>query len=150
MSSTPLSDKISALIGKSDPGLIQDLQQTFLRSQLGIVAQGLPQKSHGEKHIVNSKDIITCSLVNDPHGNPMMKACADPEIFEAKYREGINALMSGREILEMLMKLPDVKGVLICSASSFNSFPIYSDIAETLLVNKGCTVASKKSWWKFW
>ncbi len=151
MSSTPLSDKISALIGNNGTGFLQDLQQTFLLSHLGIVVHGLPRKAHGEKHIVeNKKNLITCSLVNDPNGNPMIKACADPDVFEAKYKAGINATMSGREILEMLIKLPDVKGVLICSATSFNSFPIYTEGARILLMNANDNLASKKTWWKFW
>jgi hypothetical protein len=63
----------------------------------------------------------------------MMKSCADPSVFEEKYKAGINALMSGREILKMLMKLSDIDGVLVCSAATFNSYPIYRDRAKVLL-----------------
>jgi hypothetical protein len=134
MSYTPLSDKITALINLSDSFLIEDFERCFLTSSLGVIFVGLPTNfSPGQSYTISSSDTIESALVSDPKGRPMMKACADPSVFEEKYNAGINALMTGKEILEMLMKLSDVDGVLVCSAATFNSYPIYRDRAKILL-----------------
>jgi len=130
--------------------LVSDFELEFLGSELGLVMNGLPCKESGERYVVDGSGTITSALVRDLDGNSMIKACADPEQFEENYKEGINALMSGREVLEMLVKLTDVKGVLVCSAASFNSFPIYRERAELLLSNFPIEAGNGKRWWKFW
>jgi hypothetical protein len=133
MSHTPLSDKLSTLINSTDPSLKADLERCFLTAELGIILTGLPTVASTQSYTINSTDNVQSVLVGDPEGRPMVKACADPAVFEQNYPAGINALITGQEILEMLMQLPDVAGVLICSATSFNSYPIYRDRAQVLL-----------------
>ncbi len=147
MNLTPLSDKITALVSTSTPSLVNEFEKNFINSQLGLVMHNRPVGGPGEKIIIDGSGKTTISLVSDPEGNPMIKACADPDQFEKKYNEGINSLMSGREILEMLINMPEVEGVLVCSASSFNSFPIYRSRANILLEEKH---VSENKWWKFW
>lgn len=146
MSTTPLSDKISALIETSSQSLIQEFENVFLNAQLGIVMHGRPEGEPGQKIVIDGSGKTTISLVDDPNGKSMLKACADPDVFENNYKEGINALMSGRELLEMLQEMHDVEGVLVCSASSFNSFPIYKERASTLLSSDEKNELKKKKW----
>jgi hypothetical protein len=151
MSNTPLSDKITALINESSTSLINNFELEFLNSQIGLVMKGLHQENPGEQIVVDGSGTVTCSLVSDPEGNPMIKACADPEVFESNYNEGINALMSGIEVLEMLIKIQNAKGILVCSATSFNSFPIYRERVDTILSNNVTSEPNeKKQWWKLW
>lgn len=149
MSNTPLSDKISDLIDKSSIELVESLTSLFMASQVGVVFKNLPDHEHGESYVISREDNITCSMVSDLDGKPMIKVCADPDAFEKTYNAGINALMTGNEVLTMLLKVPEANGVLICSASSFNSFPIYREKAMDLL---SCDKKheSKRPWWKIW
>jgi hypothetical protein len=55
----------------------------------------------------------------------MVKACADPATFVRNYPDTkINVLMGGRELLRMVEKIPDLDGILVCSATHFQSVPI--------------------------
>lgn len=151
MSSTPLSDTITRLT-KSGPSerLKETFYRRFLKAELGVVFHGMPKQAPGTSYTVGEGDNVTCTTVNDANGHVMIKACADPVAFEQEYSEGINAHIGGQALLEMLMKLPDIEGVLVCSAASFHSVPIYREEAERLLVDDQKVAEPRKSWWHFW
>ncbi len=146
MSNTPLSDCITKLLDECSKKSISQFHEEFLRSQVGLILKGLPDLESGTKITVSSDQSIEGQVVLDPSGNRLIKVCADPEVFEKRYKAGMNATMSGRSVIEMMLKITDIKGLLVCSAASFHSFPIYRDEARSLLENG----QKKKKWWKFW
>ncbi len=110
---------------------------------------GLPMSAQNEINYTVKESEVRMKYVTDPNGNNMIKACADPELFTKNYPDDkINALLTGRQTLEMLLKMNDVVGVLVCSATSFQSWPIYKNQAILLLKWNETKVKSK--WWEFW
>jgi hypothetical protein len=145
---TPLSDTITDLLADSSEEAFAAFVRTFRRSTLGVVASALPPaRRPGETFQAGSGDVRFVP-VTTPDGRRMFKACADPETFALRFPEPrINALMSGDEILGMVAKMPDLEGVLVCSASSFHSVPITRADAERALSGQS---TAKARWWKFW
>jgi len=78
----------------------------------------------------------------------MIKACADPELFDTNYPGKINALMNGRELIAMAEKIQQADGILFCSATSFHSFPIYK--SDYQRVKRAKAVDTSRKWWQFW
>jgi hypothetical protein len=77
---------------------------------------------------------MTLALVGTPDGRRMVKACADPALFVQRYPDTrINVLMVGRELLQMLAKVDESDGVLVCSATTFQSVPIDRAAAAAVL-----------------
>jgi hypothetical protein len=142
-----ISELISQLSTSPSPKTALELEDMFLDTPVGISVTGLPQRAPGTKYIAG-KNELKIKFVVDPNGKHMIKACADPETFVKNYQENITATMTGREIIEMILEMPNIDGVLICSATSFNSYPIYKDRGKMLLNNK--REKSNKSWWQFW
>src|SRR4051812_6720860 len=120
-----ISDLISQLGKPANRNIVAQLEARFAESVFGLLMFGLPKAKAGEKLVVDGSGSVTMQQVNDPEGKKMIKACADPELFDVNYPGCINVTMSGRELLDMAEKLPDADGILVCSASSFHSFPIY-------------------------
>lgn len=143
MRRTPLSDYISKLIEEAPDETIEEFYREFLESDVGLILENLPDLEPGTQHVVTGGN-VTMALVNDPEGNALIKVCADPEVFEEKYGAGINALMSGKAVIEMLLKTSGPKGLLVCSAASFHSYPIYYDTAVALVGPQ------TKKWWQIW
>ena len=152
MSATPLSDLITALLANGDQATFAKFDDLFLRSQVGVVASGLPtNRRQGEGFRVGEHDRVTLELVETPDGRAMIKACADPDTFCRRYPDTeITALMFGRDLLEMSLKDPSIDGVLVCSALSFNSIPIGKADARRLVAASATRGPSPKPWWKFW
>ena len=136
---------MTALADRSTKALVTELHLKFLNSELGLVMVGLPKNAAGTAYKIQSSDHVTMEHVLDPRGRSMIKACADPVIFEQKYGAGINVWMTGQALLEMMLKIESMDGVLVCSATSFHSYPIYRDLAIELL-NRGDS-KTKFSWW---
>jgi hypothetical protein len=115
-----------------------------------VIAQNVPVgRVPGETFQTGSTDRMTLALVATPDGRRMVKACADPSLFIQRYPETkINVVMVGRELLQMLAKVPDVDGVLVCSATSFHSVPIDRAVAAQSLVPRQGD--SGRPWWKLW
>lgn len=148
MSDTPLSDHISALVGKTSDKLVSEFHTAFINSEVGLIVNNLPELESGVTFTVSGNE-ITMDLVSDAEGNQLIKVCADPKVFENKFNVGINALMPGLKVIEMLLKTENLKGLLICSAASFHSYPIYLETAKKLAssnINKKVV----KSWWAPW
>jgi hypothetical protein len=147
MSATPLSDFISALVADSGPGPLRAFHEVLMTSDLGVQIIGAPADAVGEYRVA-AGDNIRITLVATPDGRIMVKACADPRVFVQRYNFGINATISGRRLLEMVLKVPESEGVLVCSAASAHSVPIgRAEIAEVLRLRPP---RSKRPWWKLW
>ncbi|KIG11885.1 hypothetical protein DB30_02332 [Enhygromyxa salina] len=74
------------------------------------------------------------------NGAEVVRVCADPKVFARRYDPKLNALMTGREAVQMLLKLDDsVQGILLASAASEHSLFIPRADARELL--------QPRSWW---
>jgi hypothetical protein len=152
MSETSLSDLITALLENANERAWANFHALFLVSELGIEATGLPSnRAPGETFQVGASDRMTTKVVQTPDGRSMVKACADPHVFARRYPDAaITAGMRGRDLLEMVMKSPELDGVLVCSAVSFHSVPIGRADAERLLRRGRSEPEKARPWWKFW
>jgi hypothetical protein len=116
----------------------------------GLLMNGLPIKNHNEKYVTKSSAHIAMQYGRDPNGKRVIKACADPQLFDINYPDCINATMTGREIMEMVLKANDVDGILICSAVSFDSYSIYKNAFKRLLTESATNSANHRKWWQVW
>lgn len=124
------------------------LEGMFVESVFGLMMSGLPKASPGQKLVVDGSGSVMMQFVTDPNGRRMIKACADPELFDINYPGSINVTMNGKELLEMAKKVPDADGILICSATSFHSFPIYKAAYGRI---SGVQPADpSRKWWQLW
>lgn len=140
---------ISELIAATDTNsdrLVSHLRVVFADSQFGIMVAGIPRLRPGTRF--KADESMTMEFVTDQNGKSMIKVCADPDIFEVNYPGCINALISGRDVVNMALKLADTDGVLICSATSFRSFPIYRSNFEKYVSLEKPGLGRK--WWQFW
>jgi hypothetical protein len=149
MTVTPLSDSITPLLESNTKALSDEFERLFINSKLGIIITGLPSHASGTQYQVSGTDQVKCQVVSDDQGNYLIKACADPDIFESKFNVGINAIMTGKDIIEMAIKT-DVQGILICSAASFHSYALYRNRLVYLWDQINKSENSKNPWWKFW
>ena len=147
MSDTPLSDYISALIADFGPDPLQAFHTAFITADLGVRMINVPVHAAGEYRVAKGDDIRMAYVVT-PDGRTMVKACADPRIFAQRYNYAINATMTGGSLLEMVLGVPELEGVLVCSAASDHSIPIgRAEIPEVLRLQ---ALRSKRPWWKLW
>jgi len=135
MTNTALSDLVSALADTADERIVGEFYSVFMRSSMGIEAANLsPHLAPGTTFQIGANDRVSLRLVQTPDGRRMVKACADPEVFSARYPETkITAVMLGTHLLEMVLKSQDLDGVLVCSAVTFHSVPITREEAGRLL-----------------
>jgi hypothetical protein len=122
----------------------------FVESTFGLLMNGLPATKPGQKLDVDGSRSVSMPFVTDPNGRKMIKACADPELFDISYPGCINVTMNGRQLLGMAEKIPEAEGILICSATSFHSFPIYRTGYRRLKSKKGQANEHVRKWWQFW
>ena len=147
MSATPLSDFISAVVADFGPGPLRAFHAAFMTSDLGVQTIGVPADAVGEYRVA-AGDNVRMAQVATPDGRIMVKACADPRVFAQRYNFGINATISGRRLLDMVLEVRELEGVLVCSAASAHSIPIgRAEIAEVLRLPPQ---RSKRPWWKQW
>ena len=125
MSDAPLSDAITAVASQGTDASFAAFIEMFLDARVGLVAQDIPSgRSPGETFETGPTDRVTLALVGTPDGRRMVKACADPSLFVQRYPETkINLLIVGRELLQMLARVQEPDGVLVCSATTF---PVWS------------------------
>jgi hypothetical protein len=143
-----ISQLISKLAVSHDTSAVAQLEAMFAASVFGLLMTGLPKAAHGQKVLVDGSGSVTMQWVCDPNGKRMIKACADPDLFSVNYPGSINVTMTGRELLEMVEKLPEADGILICSATSLHSFPIYR--AAYPRVRGAKPIVTRRKWWQFW
>jgi len=140
---TPLSDLITAVVHGGGDGAYVAFKAALLDAPMGVVLSKstLPAGTH----VVSASDQVTMPLVMTPDGRRMVKGCADPAAFSRRYG-GVGGDMPGRSFLEMVLKVEEAEGVLICSAASEHSIPITRDEIAQLLRWEG----TRKPWWAFW
>ena len=145
-----LSNAIAAVASQGTDAAFSAFMAVFLDASVGLVAENIPAgRRPGETFQTGPTDRMTLALVGAPDGRRMVKACADPATFVRKYPDTkINVLMVGRELLQMVGKVPDLDGVLVCSATQVHSVPISrAEAARALAPHraKGC-----RPWWRPW
>ncbi|MEO1085658.1 MAG: hypothetical protein AAFY88_15570 [Acidobacteriota bacterium] len=153
MTPTPLSDHITTLLESENDDNFEAVVYAFLDSQVGVEAKGLPAGlKPGSRLEVGATETVGLPRVTVPDGRLMLRACADPDAFSRNFPEiQINALMAGRQLLELLPHDESLGGILLCSASSSHSVPINRQLAERLLSRRRkATTPASKPWWKFW
>lgn len=167
---TPLSDLISAVLADpSSSHALATFHRAFLDSMVGVIAEGAPPGHAGEHRAAAGE--IRLASASDPAGRVMILACADRAAFVRKFHQRFNAEMRGRDLLTMVLKLPDCEGVLVNSAASFHSVVILRAEIAGLLKSEARGAASheaprdadegrtnetpkrpdsRRPWWKFW
>src|SRR4051794_2566459 len=120
----------------------------FPESIFGLLVSGLPKAEPGQKVLIDGSGTAKIQPVCDPDGRKMIKACAVPELFDLNYPGSINATMNGKELVEMAEKVSEAEGILVCSATSFHSYPIYKNAYSRL--KGGQHVNTERQWWQFW
>jgi hypothetical protein len=143
-----VSQLITKLAESGDKTVVVQLEAMFAESVFGLLVSGLPKAEPGQKIVIDGSGSVTMQWVSDPNGKRMIKACADPDLFAVNYPGCINVTMNGRELLQTAEKLPDAEGILICSATSFHSFPIYK--ASYSRVREAKPMATRRRWWRLW
>lgn len=132
MTKTPLSDLISLVLRDRSQNAMSRFHEGFLVASVGVEVEGLPPTGQLGQRIDASGSKIRS--VETPDGRVMVRASADPDEFVRNYPDRrITGLMTGAEILAMLLKIPQLDGVLVCSATSFHSIPIDRTEAARLL-----------------
>jgi hypothetical protein len=150
MSDASLSDAITAIASHGTDAAFASFVQKFLDARVGLVAQNIPAgRLPGETFQTGPADSMTFEVVGTPDGRRMVKACADPPLFVRRYPETkINVLMAGRELLQMLAKVAELDGVLVCSATTFQSVPIDRAAAAAALAPR--QAPARNPWWRLW
>lgn len=120
-----ISELISKLATTNDQTAVAQLEASFAESVFGLLMTGVPLGKAGQTVAAAG---TTLSFVHDPNGKRMIKACADPDLFNVNFPGCINVLMPGKGLLEMAEKMPNADGILLCSALSFHSFAIYQPV----------------------
>jgi hypothetical protein len=143
-----VSQILTSLTKSNSEELLRELEIVFGDSIFGLMVNGLPEAEPGQTITVKGSMVITMQYVAVPNSKKMIKVCADPEIFNVNYPGRFNVTMSGRQVIEMAQKLPDADGILICSATSFHSLPIYKYEYKHYLGNAAS--ATQRRWWQFW
>ena len=120
-----ISEHISQLAKSESPNSVVAIERMFLTESFGLLFEGMPEGKQSGETIDASG--LKLQLVADPQGKRMIKACADPEVFAKNYPNSFNGTMTGMQIMQMIEKSPDIDGILICSATSFNSYAFHRE-----------------------
>ncbi len=154
---TPLSDSIAALLGEHTRADVLRMHAVLLNSVAGIDVQGLPQVQPGKlvRIDVDHRHHFTINLVWTPAGQAVIRVFADPHVFRVRFPETpFSAYLNGREALDMVLNGEDsVAGLLICSATSYNSYAIPRTAIAAILNPPQITETTsspKRPWWKPW
>ena len=141
-----LSQIITLLAESYSEELLGKLKIAFGSSIFGLMMDGLSDAKPGQTITIDGSRAVTMPSVKDSYGKLLIKLCADPDVFNVNYPGTFNVTMSGRQVIDMAQKMPNADGILICSATSFNSFPIYKDAYRYFLGD--VTSANKRKWWQ--
>lgn len=148
MSETPLSDLITRVLRSSVARDTDRLHREFLAASVGIFVLRLPNAPAGA---VIDAGGLELPIFRAPNGMRVIRVCADPEVFQARFGVVLNALITGDEALEMLRNGdPTIDGVLLASAASEHSILFTRADAEVLLATREAERARARPWWKRW
>lgn len=132
---TPVSDAIAALVEREDEAAFAHFVQVFLSEESGVIAMGVRE---GVKGQISGRDAaISLGATGHPDGNERILAFADPFVFAARFGQPFNALMDGRQILEVALSKPEGHGVLVNSALEEVSIPIGREYIAELVRGTG-------------
>jgi hypothetical protein len=120
----------------------------FRKSQVGVVAVGVPAGSAGE-FVSTADQPVSVGLTRHAGGRPMALAFADPEAFAARFGRPFNAALAGEALLATVLLNPECAGVLVNSALAEVSVVIDRATAESL-VRPATKQPTDKPWWRFW
>jgi len=143
-----ISELITALAEEQSRGTAAKIKMMLLDSISDLLMKGLPSGELGSGYTIGAGDIVSMPIVADPDGKRMIKACAEPTLFERNYPGSINPAVAGRDLVAMALKVKRAEGILVCSATSYHSYPIYkADYPRLLERSAGET---EKRCWRFW
>lgn len=140
---TPLSDLLKPVIDGGGSRELEAFYAALLAAEVGVIVHGIPEHRTGRFRVGAGE--MTMPRFGTPDGRAAIKACADPRVFARRFDPSVNAFMRGREVLEMVLKVPDADGLLVCSAASFHSLMIPREDIPRLLER-----FPPRAWWKFW
>jgi SseB protein N-terminal domain len=147
-SDTPLSDLIAAHIANDSPESWNQFLDGFRKSQVGVVASGVPAGAVGE--FVSTVDQpLSVGITLHAGGRPMVLAFADPKAFSVRFGRSFNAALVGEALLATALLNPECAGVLVNSALAEVSVVIDRATAEAM-VRPSCGQTDAKPWWGFW
>jgi hypothetical protein len=141
--STPLSDLITAFREEPSDERWARFIDEFRGALVGVIVTGVPPDARGW-YQTGPEDRVRTKMAATPDGREMILVCADPAAFAEKFHRDFNARMRGRDVLGMVVKVPECEGVLVNSAASFHSVAI-SRAQVIRLVKR-----DERPWWKFW
>lgn len=145
---TPLSDLIAAHMASHSSKTWAEFLEGFRKSQVGVVAMGLPNGTTGE--IVTTADLpMSVGLTKHAGGRLMALAFADPAAFAKRFGRTFNAALVGNALLATVVLNPECAGVLVNSALAEISIVIDRSTAESI-VRKASQHQAAKPWWGFW
>jgi hypothetical protein len=137
-SDTPLSDLIAAHTASGSPETWARLLDGFRKSQVGVLAVGVPAGAAGE--FVSTADRpLAVGLTRHAGGRPMALAFADPAAFAVRFGRPFNAALVGEALLATALLNPECAGVLVNSALAEVSLAIDRATAAALLRPAGHT-----------
>jgi hypothetical protein len=136
VSLTPLSDRITRYLQSQTDEDYLACARAFLDADVGLWIPGLSGSS-GDRVRADGMPLPRFVAGN---GANVLRVCADPDVFAQRYDPRLNALLTGREAVEMLLKLDNsIQGILLASAASEHSLFIPRADAQKLL--------PPQSWW---
>jgi hypothetical protein len=77
-----ISELITKLAISQSTQIAHEIEIVFPDMVFGLLIQGLPRGEHGSEYAIGAKDNVTMTCVVDPNGKRMLKACADPSVFD--------------------------------------------------------------------
>jgi hypothetical protein len=147
-SDTPLSDLIAAHIASGSPESWNHFLDGFRKSQVGVVASGVPAGTVGE-FVSTADQPISVGITQHAGGKPMALAFADPNAFAVRFGQPFNAALVGEALLATALLNPECAGVLVNSALAEVSVVIDRATAGEL-VRLSREQTDAKPWWRFW
>jgi hypothetical protein len=122
--------------------VFQACMLAFLDAEVGL---RVPELSGPPGGLIDASGMSLPRFVASD-GVEVLRVCADPDVFTQRYDPEINARITGRRALEMLMQLSqEIEGVLLASAASEHSLFISRSLARGLLAAE-----PESSWWSSW
>lgn len=147
---TPLSDLIERSSTEPTKENYDRFLELFRKSQVGVFVIGAPTGTVGE-HRTTGNEAFALASTQDPEGNSMILAFADPTGFSRTFGRQFNAEMSGEDVLKTAQSDRACKGIRINSAKAEVSMLIFRDTIDSILGTKEASAAGKKKpGWKFW
>lgn len=143
---TPLSDAMTAVIrSNGEPRDHERFLRTFVVASVGVELENVPNAAG--RYRVARGDSIAWRLCQAPDGSVLVRACADPAVFRAKFDHTITAEMIGHELLDAVLGVEGLEGVLVCSAVSAHSIPLRREDLRQIVRDHAHLWTP---WWKRW